>query len=178
MAPSVAHKVEDLCPLGPGTESCCRRRQRSCVSPRETRGLSLLLHQEYIGKSSLKMPVGDSVCRSHGPELIFHGPAVEDEIISYHREEWRRVYCPSTKYPRPIIWWRRRLGWSGSKEQQEDSAHSGRPAPAPSNSVLPGTASSADLGPGGRGLLFSLTWMCSCLKNLSFGSSRLFCLFC
>lgn len=58
-------------------------------------------------------------------------PAVADEIISYHREEWRRVYCPSTKYPRPIIWWRRRPGRSGSKEQQEDSARraAGRPQP-------------------------------------------------
>lgn len=139
----MAHKVEDLCPLVPGTESCCRRRQPQLrVSPRETRGLSLLLHQEYIGKSSIKMPVGDIVCRSHGPELIFHGPAVEDEIISYHREEWRRVYCPSTKYPRPIIWWRRRPGWSGSKEQQEDSAHRAAGLPQP-----PATASCLELPP-------------------------------
>lgn len=49
------------------------------------------------------MHVGDVVCRSNNPELIFDGLAGENEIISYHREEQRRVYCPSPKYPHPSV---------------------------------------------------------------------------
>lgn len=47
------------------------------------------------------MHVGDIVCRRHDPELVFHGPAVEDEIISYLREGPRLILLPKYKVPSP-----------------------------------------------------------------------------
>lgn len=70
------------------------------------------------------MYVGDAACKSHDPQLMFQGPTVEDEIMSYHREERRHVLLPKYKVPSPHQLVGRRLGLLGSKDQREDSADS------------------------------------------------------
>lgn len=70
-------------------------------SPPPPKSLTIAAIGNTFEKSDIKIHVGDVVCRSHDPELVFPGPAVENEIISYLREEPRRILLSKYKVPLP-----------------------------------------------------------------------------